>query len=382
MLPFALVAMMVGALLIGPLLAHVSSGYRTTRGGGEVMEQQYASDAGAEYAIYQLQTNSTLRHELINTPSVPKLLSWPTQDGMPMTVNQKVPTVEVVCLGVLEQCTDKLNWVLWAGSDSGNQTIQTTGEGHKILGDIHSNHNVVISGSGHVIGGTITYVGDYTGPGEFDHEQVTATIMLPFEWNIADFDLDRDGKYAQIASAEGKYYRHVGNWNCCGPNSVIPPGLYYVTGKATLSGRGEGVTVVSEDSISVSGSNIYFTPYVQEPAPLVFFVDNPSSNKGVDISGSGRIEGVAYAPRGLLSLTGSGGTIYGAFLGAFVKVSGSDATIGLTDIDIVVPCPPRFDMDAPRWYDVRSTVDGAMTTMVRLWHGMDGSWQILSWFIE
>ncbi len=381
MLPFALVAVMIGVLLIGPLLVHVSSSHFTTRASGVMMERQYTSDAGAEYGIYRLQTDSALRQALIDTPFVPLPLDWPADEGSSITVNQQVPVVEVVCLGTLVPCTEKLNWVLWAGSDSGNQTIQTTGQGHTIIGNMHSNHNIVISGSGHAINGTITYVGDYTGPEEFDRDKVNTIVALPFAWSIADFDLERDGKYAQAADAEGKYYRHVGNWNCCGPNSVIPPGLYYVTGKATVSGRGEGVTIVSEDSISVSGSDIYFTPYVDDPVPLVFLVDNSNSSKGVDISGSGRIEGVAYAPRGLLSLTGSGGTIYGAFLGAFVKVAGEGARIELTDIDIIVDCPPGVDMDAPRWYDVRSTVDGMVTT-ARLWHGIDGSWRILSWFVE
>jgi hypothetical protein len=68
-------------------------------------------------------------------------------------------------------------------------------------------------------------------------------------------------------------------------------------------------------------------------------------------------------------------------LGAFVKVAGEGARTELTDIDVIVDCPLGVDGDAPRWYDVRSAVDGMVTT-ARLWHDVDGSWQILSWHID
>ncbi|MBC7236680.1 MAG: hypothetical protein H5T69_12645 [Chloroflexi bacterium] len=405
-LPFALVAMIVGALLVGPLLSHLSGSYRTIEAGRARMQRQYASDAGAEYAIYHLQNivdGVDLRSTLVAQPNTPILLA------LPSPVNGEPPVVEVVYVGAETEVTqtglgyEPLQWVLWADSTSANHTIQTTGQGHTIYGGVHSNHNIFISGSGHVISGTVRYVNAYNGSGVTiipAGAPVQSEVQpMPMTWDLADFAPGPEwptnpqdpndskwtgwGKYAKAAHAAGLYHYHEGDWNYGGSGLEVPMGLHYVTGDAKLEGAGlvgQQVTVVSEETIALNGSNVDMSAYITDTVPLVFFANYSGDNKGINISGSGHIEGVSYAPNGLVTLTGSGGAIRGAFLGGTIKVAGEGATIELADVEVPSDSLPTSTVIA-ELFDVRSTVGDAVTT-VRLRRDNDGNWQILSWSME
>ena len=81
-LPFALVVVAVGALLVGPFLAHVSTSLLGSRAMQEGMNKQYACDAGVEFGIWKL----------VNDPAF--------TPGTPLTivVNQFTTTIEVTSL--------------------------------------------------------------------------------------------------------------------------------------------------------------------------------------------------------------------------------------------------------------------------------------------
>ncbi len=51
---FVLMAMGVGALIIGPLLVHISTSLTSLRKGTEAVNQYYAADSGVEHAIWRL----------------------------------------------------------------------------------------------------------------------------------------------------------------------------------------------------------------------------------------------------------------------------------------------------------------------------------------
>jgi hypothetical protein len=379
MLPFALVALMVAALLMAPLLAHISSGHRTVDEGREVMRRHYASDAGVEYALHVLQSDADLRQQLRAEEKPVITLDAPT------TVNDETPVVEIIYAGQMavgqsEASMVPLDWVLWADSLDANHTIQTTGSGHTIYGDVHSNHIIFISGSGHVIHGDVSYVTSFSGggvsivPGPAEQVEV---LSRPISWTLAHFA--PDGDIALAAAAEGMYYHHE-SWPYDGAGAVVPEGLHYVTGPVSMQGSSiirPNVTIVATEDITLSGSNVEYTPYITNTAPLVFF----SAHQDINLSGSNvRIRGVSYAPQGEISLTGSGGVIQGAFIGGVVKVAGSGAQIELESILV-----PDHDADPAtnfaQLYDVRSTAGGTVTT-ARLRHDVDGSWRILSWDIE
>ncbi len=383
MLPFALVALMVAALLIGPLLAHVSSGHRTVDQGRQVMRRHYASDAGVEYALHVLQSDADLRQQLRVEGKPVVTLDAPT------TVNGETPVVEIVYAGQMargqvQSAKVPLGWVLWADSPSANHTIQTTGSGHTIYGDVHSNHIIFISGSGHVIHGDVSYVTSFSGggvsivPGPAKQVEV---LDQPISWDLADFA--PGGHIALAAEADDAYYYHE-SWPYGGAGAVVPEGLHYVTGSVSMQGSSitrPNVTIVATGDISLSGSDVEYTPYITELAPLVFFSGYQGNNKGINLSGSNvRIRGVSYAPEGEISLTGSGGEINGAFIGGVIKVAGSGAQIGLEPI-LVQDNDAEPETIFAQIYDVRSTAGGTVTT-ARLRHDVDGGWKIISWNIE
>lgn len=90
-LPFALVVVAVGALLVSPFLAHVSTsllGSRAMQGG---MNKQYASDAGVEFGIWKLVNDSTFRSQVDAIPGTPVATG-------PITVNQFTTNITVTAL--------------------------------------------------------------------------------------------------------------------------------------------------------------------------------------------------------------------------------------------------------------------------------------------
>lgn len=70
-LPFALVTVAVGALLVGPFLAHVSTSLLGSRAMQEGMNKQYSADAGVEFGIWKLVNDSDFRAEVDATPGTP-----------------------------------------------------------------------------------------------------------------------------------------------------------------------------------------------------------------------------------------------------------------------------------------------------------------------
>lgn len=389
-LPFALLAMALGTLLLSPLMAHVSTSHKTVDQSRTTLHSHYTGDAGVEYAIYKLGADEVFRQSLIDNQGTSQELSM---EGL--TINDDTPTVEVVCVSSQSSggeggeggeggCTEPLQWALWANSASANHTIQTTGAGHTINGGVHSNHRIFISGSGHTINGDVRYVTSLSMEGAGNTINGTITdiddpLPFPITWDIDWFR--PGGEQAEAAAAEGKYHVHTANWNFGGAGAVIPEGLHYCTNKASLEGSGligENVTIVSEDTIDISGSGIVFDPYV---SGLTFFSNKTSTNNVVSISGSGNAGGTAFAPNGKISLSGAGGAITGAFLGDRVAISGSGATINLAEVCL----PPSGGGEGGEFtyaiYDIRST-SGSIVTTVRVREKEEGGLEILSWQVD
>ena len=58
-LPWTLVVLGIGSLLIPPLLAHVTTSLLACRTVEDGIKEQYAADSGVEYALWQLRTGVT-----------------------------------------------------------------------------------------------------------------------------------------------------------------------------------------------------------------------------------------------------------------------------------------------------------------------------------
>jgi hypothetical protein len=232
-------------------------------------------------------------------------------------------------------------YAIWGQSQSCLQGVDWdwTGSGGVVHGDTHSNAGVKIAGSHHTITGKCEYVTTYqqTGSGHsIAPVQVQAVADYPVTFNIADYR--QGGRAALAAAAVGKYYVHNGNWSVSGSDETIPEGLHYVTGNASISGSGHygHITVVAEGQADMSGSGCTYEQYID--GLLIFSnyerTGNPKCTSAVsNVSGSGGMfRGIVYAPKGLISYSGSGQHVMkGGLIGWVVDVSGSDFSVTYDD---------------------------------------------------
>ncbi len=63
-LPIVLILMILGGLLIPPTLNYASTSLKASQSGERILKERYAADAAAEYAIWMLSNNETLRDEV------------------------------------------------------------------------------------------------------------------------------------------------------------------------------------------------------------------------------------------------------------------------------------------------------------------------------
>lgn len=377
-LPLALIALAIGSLLIVPLLMRVSSGLHITTRAEGTIHAQYAGDAAVEYALWALTHDAELRNALVASPGAAQTLA------VPEAVNGTVASLRLVAVETAELEGDggtaKLPYAVFGNNTSRTNTVVMSGSGHRVIGDVHSNNQIRITGSGHSVEGLVTYSGDisvvgagnYFIPGPPDNPRPDGVRGFPLTWDIAD--LAPGGALAEQAGA--LYTVHEGDWHLSGSAVVVPPGLHYCTGNVYISGSGivgEGVTIVALGTITVSGSGMQFTPHVPG---LTFYSALESSGNAISISGSGNTGGTSYAPKGTISLTGSGGTIVGAFLGDRVAIDGSGATIQLADVTL-----PTAGSETCGVYDVESTAD-TTRTLVRATDCDPQGLQILAWRID
>jgi len=402
-LPFALVAMATGSLLVMPLLGLIRTSEQTTTAAAQAAKVQYTTDAGAEFALVQLKNDPSLVALLHENVGLAQYLTLSEND-----INGLAPDVRVVCVRApVEASTEPeggedgggeptgtmqaAEWAIWANSEDEKHTITTLGKGHTILGGVHSNNEIKIGGIGHVMSGTVEYAsGSAPGPPAVTIHPgppiLTPTVPFPISWDIDWFK--PGGYYDELAG--DKYYTHTENWSITGTGHVVDEGIHYCTGKVNMSGTGiimDGVTIVSEDTINIAGSSMSFMPSEFSPG-LTFFSSMAADVNVISVSGYGNVGGTCFAPKGQISLNGAGSTIQGVFYGDVVHIGGSGSTIDARPIELPVTTgpPPEGGGEGvetvykPGIYDVQSILDG-MITMVRLRMGED-VFEVLSWQVQ
>lgn len=238
------------------------------------------------------------------------------------------------------------NYAIFAGAEScSDKNLVFNGSINGVVGAVHSNDDIDISGSDNDFNNAVTYVGsgDVGGSNnDFPGSDPSKTGVEP--WPV-EFDIDDfkpGGSSAAAAEATGNYF-DFGNSDITSDDigNPIPPGIYYTNdGDVDLSDSdltvqgGGGVTFVSNNGmIKLSGSDQVLAPYVDD---LLAF-----SNRGTgcdlaafDMSGSNHDwKGIVYAPRGLVKMAGSSNTsLTGSIVAYTVEMSGSDISL-IADAD-------------------------------------------------
>jgi Tfp pilus assembly protein PilX len=241
------------------------------------------------------------------------------------------------------ESTSGQGFAIFAGGENclypspGKFQIDFSGSTNVITGDVHSNGAIKVSGSDNVFDGAFTHVQyeDHHASTVFDPPANPNNYPEPsgrLDWPIT-FDL---AYYHDLAFAGGSNMFYF-----TGPVSgsdIVSrgPGLYYSRDKidVDLSNQTMNVTLVSEKTVTVNGSNMNLTPYM--PDNLLAFsaldpaIGQPNELKrcdepGVKMSGgTNQWRGYIYAPTSQVDLNGSStSTLRGSIIAWSVKISGS-----------------------------------------------------------
>lgn len=234
---------------------------------------------------------------------------------------------------------------IWADSNNCEYSIKWSGQGNKVYGDIHSNHDIEMETADNVVSGRAEYVTSYRDDGgnSVNWVKVPETPLEPI-WYVEDFA--PGGRIANIVQdkhtcgvGEDDYYYHSGDFDI---TQATACGVHFAEGKLTLGDSdvtGEVTLVVrGEKEIDISGSNQDLKPYQHagEVLPLAFSgykwptEDEQCTKQLIKMQGSGcDWEGVVYAPYGNIYISGSNNTtLSGSVIGWTVETSGSNLIFG------------------------------------------------------
>lgn len=233
--------------------------------------------------------------------------------------------------------------------------LNLTGSSQTIIGGIHSNGELKISGNAadpSNIYGPVSYVEDIAlssvnlwddlAPPGVNEGFPFVSPTLPFPSVVLNFGI---GRYApggdraiQAATLPSVYVSYVGNQNWSGIN--LAAGLYYVAGNLRMHNvTGEGVTIVATGSIDITGTTaVNTTTDPWDPFGLSLFSNykastGPACNtNAIKWSASNSTwGGIQYAPNGAIDMSAASNNVYdGSLLAYTVNLSGSDISFTST----------------------------------------------------
>jgi len=255
---------------------------------------------------------------------------------------------------------------LFGGSESCQNTVTWASSNVNIIGGVHTNQDIKMTGNNNTIVGDVTYVTNVNGtdgnvtyvPPAPDNPLVGEVEPFPLPYDMADYE--PGGSAAVAADALGEYHYLDGDIDIAwlvseglydGPSGGLSDGLYYATGDIDLNANvisGSAVTFVSREDILINGSNHDLSHYVDG---LLYFTDNKKPGGSacsvavIKLSGStNNWNGVIFAPNGLVEMSGANATTFsGSIFADSIKLSGSNITIQ-TDQGLLPPPPPELNL--------------------------------------
>lgn len=266
----------------------------------------------------------------------------------------------------LAKCTTSVvaGYALFAGGQCGQNTLDWSGSDNSVTGGVHSNDGIDVSGSNNTINGSTTSTSGISdgGGGNLYNPPATTTSVQPWPQNfdVDDFVPVSEGGNASVEATVGSTFYHFydgkidsGVLSSEGwiSGTTIDPGVYVATDDIDLSDSGLTGTVTfvtapdaeGKGIITLSGSNHDLDPYYQS---LLLFSDAWKGNPGypwdppppdhpdcfdpaIKLSGSDHNwEGIMFAPRGLVELSGSTNVgIQGSIIAYTIRLNGSTQQI-------------------------------------------------------
>jgi hypothetical protein len=244
-----------------------------------------------------------------------------------------------------------------ANSTTCHDTFEWSGSNVNLVGIVHSNNELVVSGNSLTNTGATTYVGLKKESGS-NHKwltssgatttpkQVTAPLAMPVTYNIADFApggaVARDSRYAYVAAPHAQQI-NVSWLKSKGylTGTTLMSAIYYTDAGISLSGQSitGTATFVARDVVTVDAgttSTIKITAYYNN---LALFTNKNS--RAADTPPSGdcdydamwlrsnvEIDGLAYVPWAKFNMPGDHATVKGGVVANQMDLGGTNLTLG------------------------------------------------------
>lgn len=255
--------------------------------------------------------------------------------------------------------TPTAEYALFTGGTHCNNSLALTGSSSEVTGNVHSNSDIHISGSSNTIYGNGSALGTAPGPPAVqwipaagNPEAVAVPLDYPVIYTAASFApggakaVEAGADYHDFGSTDIDIaaLTDAGLWDAA--TSTIATGLYYTTGRISLSASSLAGTVTfvtdpalgtNDGTIAMSGSGHTLTPY--DSSGLLMFSGHQKqiplsrsancTSDAVSLSGSGMDwTGIIYAPGGRVKMSSaSNSSLNGSIIALSTDLSGSSMSL-------------------------------------------------------
>ena len=306
-LVLVLIILGLGALLIPAFLSHASTNLFASRATEEGMKEQYAADAGVEYAIAKMMGWGYCKNESFNTPTL--------VNRMPISVTISLIPDERFCL-----VTSR------AGSTTVTSYVELLGNLKVFDCALASKDDMTLKSSGGepcvVIGDM--YCGDVLDPPDFQPQ--SEVIQTPLTFPSPDEDMQFAEGYKEEALAGGTFTGTKEITSSCSLGPLYINGDLYIKEEVTINLAGtiyvEGsITAKKEYEVTGSGSifavgDIYLSKmsnYGTEGTSIIM-----SLNGGITFKKDATVAALIYAPNGAIKFD-MNATITGGVVGYSIQ---------------------------------------------------------------
>ena len=222
---------------------------------------------------------------------------------------------------------------IWATSLK-EGVLSLTGSDLKVMGLVHSDADMIISGNRNTLTGGIEYAKDIKVTGNnhsFSFDRKVSPGGLPTTWNIADFR--PNGNQALKA---GENYHAIPESSCKEETwniqaSDIPNGIVYVPCSVKIQGSNSTVSslLIAEGNVEINGSDVVINPYKQGMPAII---SGTNSSDSIPLSRTNiQILGTIQALNSGVQITGAKGVYRCGIIAKTISLSGSGISILVDD---------------------------------------------------
>ena len=264
---------------------------------------------------------------------------------------------------------------IFAGGMCPTNSVSVGGSSVSIIGGIHSNGSMNVSGGGigHYITGTVTYGTGTNLPA--NNTTLYPTTNNPVQVPFRDYPLDLeygdfigdlndpdnpnngwafneiiDDNPARYHFYNGEITRNVLQNQGWLTGNIMDKGVYVAPAGFQFTGSdliGDDVTLIADyGKIKMSGGNPTFRPYFGGLLMMTMATGDPcDNNKAIDLTPSSlNWGGIIFAPNGSVALSVSGGgTFFGSIIAGQVSLSGADLMV-IYDPSFLPPDPDTIEL--------------------------------------